>query len=184
MKRFVKPIALLMTGVLLPGAAVQAVAGYDQAQVVRAVPVYETVNYAVPRQVCSDERVQRGRAGYSATGPVLGAVIGGGIGSVVTRQRDHRHVGTVIGALLGAAIGNDVSRRNAYRGTSYDDVRQVCRVEQDYRQERRLTGYDVTYRYAGETYTTQLDRDPGRTLRVRVDVAPADDDYNRGSDQD
>ena len=187
MKRLAKPFALLMTGVLLPCAAAQAVAGYDQAQVVRSVPVYETVSVAVPRRVCHDERISRsggaGGGGYRTTGPVLGAVIGGALGSVVTRHNDHKHVGTVVGALLGAAVGHDISSRNAERDVAYDDdVTQVCRTEQDYRRERHISGYDVTYRYAGETYTTQMSRDPGRTIRVRVDVAPVDDDYDGDSD--
>ena len=184
MKRLVNPmtkrLALLITGALLPCVAAQAVAGYDQAQVVRTTPLYETVRYAVPRRVCHDERVERSTGGYSVTGPVLGALIGAGIGSAVGHHKDHKHVGTAVGAVLGAAIGHDVSRRNSERGTRYDDeLTQVCREEQDYRQEQRITGYNVTYRYAGETYTTQMSRDPGRTLRVRVDVAPVDDDNYR-----
>jgi uncharacterized protein YcfJ len=34
-------------------------------------------------------------------------------------------------------------------------------------------GYDVSYIYAGQTYNTRLDRDPGASLRVRVAVNPA-----------
>jgi uncharacterized protein YcfJ len=30
--------------------------------------------------------------------------------------------------------------------------------------------YDVTYEYAGRTYTTRTDYDPGERIRVRVEV--------------
>jgi uncharacterized protein YcfJ len=36
-----------------------------------------------------------------------------------------------------------------------------------------LLGYDVRYVYAGQTYETRMDRDPGKSLRVRVAVNPA-----------
>ena len=33
-----------------------------------------------------------------------------------------------------------------------------------------LTGYDVSYAYGGQTYKTRMRRDPGSTVRVRVQV--------------
>ena len=39
-------------------------------------------------------------------------------------------------------------------------------------EEQRLLGYRVTYLYAGETYVTQMDQDPGSSLPVRVQVTP------------
>lgn len=183
MKRLAKRLAVLTTSVLLPCAAAHAApyavpftgGGYDEARVVRSEPLYETVSYPVPRRVCRDERVERG-GDYAVTRPVLGAVIGGAIGNAVGHHKENKRVGTVVGALLGAAIGHDISRRESDRDGGYEDVRQVCHEERDYRQERRVTGYNVTYRYAGETYTTQMRRDPGARLRVRVNVTPVDED--------
>jgi uncharacterized protein YcfJ len=40
------------------------------------------------------------------------------------------------------------------------------------REEEELAGYRVTYQYAGETYSTTLDHDPGSRLRVSVNVTP------------
>ncbi len=40
-------------------------------------------------------------------------------------------------------------------------------------EEERIDGYDVVYRYRGQKYATRLPYDPGRELRVRVDVRPA-----------
>ena len=40
-------------------------------------------------------------------------------------------------------------------------------------QEERIDGYRVVYRYNGQKYATELPYDPGREIRVRVDVRPA-----------
>ncbi len=174
---------------LLPAAVAEASprresraprAGYAQAEVLRAEPQYEVVRREVPREVCRSEEVTRPRGGYSVTSPVLGAVIGGALGNAVGHSRRNKQVGVAVGALLGGAIGHDIARRNQERNGGYDvESRDVCRVETSYEEDERLTGYDVTYRYGGETYTTFMDRDPGPRLRVRVDVTPVEGDYNR-----
>ena len=154
--------------------------GIAQAEVIRSVPQYETVRVEVPREVCSERDVPRRRGEYSAPGPVLGAVVGGAIGNAVGHGKTNKRVGAVVGALLGGAVGHDISRRNEARDGGYDyESRRQCSVETEYQEEDRLTGYEVTYRYAGETYTTFMDRDPGRRIRVRVAVTPVNDDYNR-----
>ena len=109
----------------------------------------------------------------SATGPILGAIIGGAIGNAVGHKKRNKQVGTVVGAVLGGSIGADIARRQRGYG---DDVRyvsrEVCSVVHEQRYEERLAGYRVTYRYGGETYTTELDRDPGDLLKVQVRVTP------------
>ncbi len=167
--------ALLLTAVLLPALALAGTT-YDRARVVSVQPLYETVNYEVPREQCHVQRVAHRHAGghRSATGPIIGAIIGGALGNAVGHKKRNKQVGTVVGAVLGGSIGADISRRNRRNAeyVSYTDE-EVCRVVTDYREEERLLGYRVTYRYAGETYTTRMDRDPGRSLRVRVRVTPA-----------
>lgn len=166
---------------LLPVSAAQASPhrdargprGVTLADVISAEPQYETVRREVPREVCRTEDVPRPRGQYSATSPVLGAVIGGAIGNAVGHGHRNKQVGAVVGALLGGAIGHDVARRNQLRDGGYEyESRDVCRVETSYEEDERLTGYEVTYRYGGETYTTFMDRDPGPRLRVRVNVTP------------
>ena len=49
-----------------------------------------------------------------------------------------------------------------------------CRRETIEREERRISGYEVEYRYKGELYMSRMDVDPGNKLRIRVTVAPAD----------
>ncbi|MDN5850335.1 MAG: hypothetical protein L0H63_11995, partial [Nitrococcus sp.] len=53
---------------------------------------------------------------------------------------------------------------------------RVCQVTHDTHYEQRVDGYDVTYRYRGETYRAQMPYDPGSRLPVRVAVTPVMDD--------
>lgn len=175
---------LVATLVLAPGIAL-AGTSYDRADVVRVEPVYETVAFSAPVERCADERVRAERPRHtraSATGPILGAIIGGALGNAVGHNKRNKQVGAVVGAVLGGSVGADISRRNAsryndgydtdYRSAGYRTQR-VCHVVNDYREEERLAGYDVTYRYAGANYVTRMNRDPGDAIRVRVTVSPA-----------
>lgn len=163
----------LVTALLVPSVALAG--GRTQyAQVVASEPLYETVAYSVPTEECRLERVAyhepRGR---SATAPIVGAIIGGAIGNAVGHKKRNKQVGTAVGAILGGSIGADIGRRNrAY----HDDVRyateEVCTLVHEEHVEDRITGYRVTYRYGGETYTTTMDHDPGDALPVRVRVTP------------
>lgn len=168
----VRAMSALMVAALVPSVAL-ANHGYQYAKVLSSDPIYETVTYSEPVERCRDEPVAyHDERGYSATGPILGAIIGGAIGNAVGHHKRNKQVGTVVGAVLGGSIGADVARRN--RG--YDDVnyttRQVCSVVHEERQEDRLVGYRVTYRYGGETYRTEMDHDPGSSMRVQVRVTP------------
>ncbi|MEQ8859341.1 MAG: glycine zipper 2TM domain-containing protein [Pseudomonadales bacterium] len=167
-------MSTLTIAALVPSVAL-ADSRYQYAQVVSSNPIYETVSYSVPVEQCRQERVayydDRGRA--SATGPILGAIIGGALGNAVGHKKRNKQVGTVVGAVLGGSIGADVARRNRQyaQGTRYT-TEEVCSVVHEERLEEQLTGYRVTYRYAGETYYTTMNRDPGSSLRVRVNVTP------------
>ena len=50
--------------------------------------------------------------------------------------------------------------------------RTVERCRQVNEVREATVGYDVRYEYNGHQFATRLDRDPGRMLRVRVDVRP------------
>lgn len=168
-------IARIMAPLLLAPAVAFAGTSYDHAKVVGVDPIYETVRIAVPREECFDERVAYGgRRHQSSTAPIFGAIIGGAIGNAVGHHKRNKQVGTVVGALLGGSIGADIAYQNRHR---HEPVRyrteQVCQMVDEMHEEQRLAGYRVRYRYAGETYSTRMDRDPGDRLRVRVRVTPA-----------
>jgi uncharacterized protein YcfJ len=168
----------------------------DVAQVTSVSPILEQ-SRAQPRQECWNEPAPRygnngydnrgyGNSGYNGNGTrnnnvggaVLGAIVGGALGNQAGKG-DGRKAATIAGAVLGGAIGNGVARNN----DRYNDQRygqqggtvQRCRtVSDNYQSEPEVVGYDVTYRYAGQTYRTTTPYHPGKTMRVAVSVRPED----------
>jgi hypothetical protein len=136
------------------------------------------------RQECWNERTNGYESGYyrdangrlyrgdsTANGTLLGALIGGALGNQVGKG-DGRTAATIGGAVIGGAIGNNVDRNHDSGGYSYRDnsgVERRCRTVSD---GGRFGGYDVTYRYAGQTYHALMNQRPGRTMRVMVQVRP------------
>lgn len=121
-------------------------------------------------------------------GAVLGAIVGGALGNQVGHG-DGRKAATIAGIAIGAAIGNQAHRSNGSNRYGYDPRSQNgyysqdgyygsnqgvqhCRTvsDGDYADDERVEGYNVTYRYAGQTYHTVTAYHPGNTIRVRVSV--------------
>lgn len=148
---------------------------FGYADVLRADPVYETVRFREPREECYDEQVvRRERGGGDATGgTVLGAIIGGVVGNQVG-SGSGRRAATAAGAIIGGTVGHRVDSTNGGPDREYRDTERRCRMVDVEREERRVNGYDVEYRYKGDVYMSRLDYDPGNKLRIRVAISPAD----------
>lgn len=148
---------------------------FGYADVLRVDPVYETVRYREPREECYDEPVTvRQRGGGDPTGgTVLGAIIGGVVGNQVGGG-DGRKAATAAGAIIGGAIGRNVDKNNGGPDRVYEGSERRCRIVDVEREDRRVAGYDVEYRYKGDVFVSRLDYDPGNKLRVRVAISPAD----------
>jgi len=147
---------------------------YEYGTVVESHPIMQIVRHREPQQQCWDETVvHRERKHQSATGTILGGIIGAAIGNEVGRGRDNKRIGAVAGAVLGASIGNDVTK-NRSRGRHYQVVEQRCRTVFEEVEEERIVGYRVKYRYAGRTYTTETAHDPGNSIRLKVTVEPVE----------
>ena len=108
-------------------------------------------------------------------------ILGGLLGAVIGHQLDgrgSRRNGAIAGAVIGTAIGHDVAeRRNSDARDEYQrELRAVdaehCEVRAVEHVEERVDGYRVTYRYNDRTYITQMPRDPGERIRIRVSVDP------------
>ncbi|WP_291213292.1 glycine zipper 2TM domain-containing protein [Dokdonella sp.] len=140
------------------------------ADVLRVDPVYDHVR-APAREVCDDVPVAYpGDTGSNrAAGTVIGAIVGGVLGSTVGKG-DGRRAATVAGAVAGGAIGNNMARgSDGY----YEGVERRCRMEAG-PAEHRIVAYDVQYRYRGDVFMSRLGYDPGDRLRVRVSIEPAE----------
>ena len=151
---------------------------FDYAKVISSQPIVNYVTVKTPVRECWQDvehySVDRRDEG-AGPGTILGAVIGGVIGHQVGSGRGN-DAATVAGTLIGAAIGNDAARkRNGYDYGVERHSRPVERCKTSYREreEERINGYRVTYRYHGQKYVTEMPYDPGQKIRVRVDVRPA-----------
>lgn len=165
---------------------------FDYARVTQADPLFETIEHRVPREECWNEKVpytpqshanrRSSHRNSSATPTIIGALIGGALGNELGHHKRNKQVGAVVGAVLGGSIGADVQRqKNRERDADrYDDSYDVayrneqrCKTYYDVETEQRLSGYQVSYSYNGHEYETVTDQHPGKKLRVRVGVSPA-----------
>ena len=162
----------------------------DYARVKNVTPEYQRVNN--PQQDCRNEYLRdssyEGDRGYrgdrstsdrSYTGTVVGGVAGALLGSRFGKGKGST-AATAVGAIAGAVIGDKVAANggifasnDGYRDRDHDNRgREVqrCRTVDHY--ENRLTGYRVVYEYAGRSYTTVMQNQPGRQIPVQVSVVP------------
>lgn len=173
MKRY----AIICLATLL-AAGVQAQTFNDTARVRTVNPQYE--NVSVPRNECTNQWVTEQQPvassrnyGGLALGGIAGAVLGNQIGGGRGRQ-----AATALGAVVGALTGEQLATQNSWGG-GYQQASplqqrevQSCRTVNDV--QSRLTGYQVEYEYRGQVYSTVTRENPGRTLAVRVSVAPVE----------
>ncbi len=135
-----------------------------KARVSQVEPIVEVVQIPQEHRECWDEEVSSSRRHRSGSGLLTGAIIGGVIGHNVGNEQN-RGATAAVGTLLGASIGNRAERK---RHAPYSYTEQHCSVTTDYIEEERISGYRVSYLYHGESYTTRMDRDPGKFVRLRV----------------
>jgi uncharacterized protein YcfJ len=145
--------------------------GYNQkhvkARVVDVDPIYHRVKVRTPHQECWDEP-RRYRNSHSQTSTIAGAIIGGVIGNQFGSGSGNTAM-TVAGTLLGGSIGRDIRDNDRH----YSGYQEQCRVTHDTHYERQLKGYDVTYKYNGQRYTTFMRERPGKYIPVQVTVKPS-----------
>lgn len=171
-----KRTAIAAAVALLVGAPT-AFAGHDYeevtdyARVTDVDPQYERVN--IPRKECYTEYEPQSRyerEHRSLVGPLIGGVAGGLLGAQVGKGSG-RVAASAAGAAVGAIVGDRLGNRDRGREEYYEREVRRCRMVDNW--ESRISGYRVTYEYAGRTYTSVLPYDPGRRLAVRVNVEPA-----------
>ena len=152
-------------------------ASYDYAQVISSQPMIKYVTVKTPVRECWEETeyyTVNSNAGGKAGGTIFGALIGSVIGHQFGSGSGN-DAATVAGGLIGAAIGNNTAKSRQGQYATEQHSRPVERCKTSYREHReeRIDGYRVTYRYHGQKYMTEMPYDPGRKLRVRVDIRPA-----------
>jgi uncharacterized protein YcfJ len=148
---------------------------YDYAKVLRVTPAVRYVTVTTPVKECWEDVEyysvrdrEPGRAGKALFGAIVGGVIGHQFGS--GRGND---AATIAGALIGASTASDSHRGRNYTTNEYSRPVRRCETNYQSRQEERIDGYDVIYSYHGRKYATRTPFDPGKKLKIRVDVRPA-----------
>lgn len=149
---------------------------HDYARVLSVEPVIRYVTVTTPVKECWDDvqtystrHYAPGKAGKTLFGAILGGVIGHQFGS--GRGND---AATIAGALIGAGIGsNTASNAPTYHTTHYSRPIRRCETSYQSHEEQRIDGYEVIYSYNGRKYATRTPYDPGKRIRIRVDVRPA-----------
>lgn len=168
-------ITLPAVGLIAASAAAQA--GHERAtyaKVVRSTPVIRHVEVSTPREECWDEAVKhRAEKDYTTGRTIVGGLIGAAIGNQIGSGRGN-DAATVVGGLAGAAIGANSAKKDRDR-EHYVTHERRCRTVYETRTEERIDGYDVTYRYGGQTYTTRMPYAPGDRIPVHVAVTPVSD---------
>jgi uncharacterized protein YcfJ len=151
-----------------PVAAASAPVEDNWADVRNVRPVMEQVK--TPRKVCDQVAVTKPAPGNGnhVVGTAVGAAVGGLLGNQIGRGNG-RKAATVAGAVGGGFIGHEVGvRHDANRTVTSTETR--CRTVED--TSDKVVGYDVTYEFRGQSFTTRMDYDPGPRLRVEPTVAP------------
>ena len=144
-------------------AACGAAQAAEFGQLVSSTPVLMQV--AVPQQQCYDQPAQVQQA-PSGAGALIGALVGGAVGSNLGSGFG-RAASTAVGVVAGSVIGNNVEAANTPPvATTLRNCRTVSSVE------NRVVGYDVSYDYNGQRYTSRLAQPPaGDRIELNVGVA-------------
>ncbi len=147
---------------------------FDYARVVSSKPIYREVKVSQPVRECWEEPVYHTRhsAPKSAGGMLAGGLIGGIIGHQFGKGRG-RKVATAVGTLVGAHIGhqavNDHDRGDHEHEVSYE---QHCRTREQVSYETVIDAYDVVYKYRGQRHRIEMPYDPGKRIKMRIQVSP------------
>jgi uncharacterized protein YcfJ len=149
----------------------------DSARVTHVEPIYRTVRVSTPQRECRQDRQHRSNRNQhkSYTRTIAGGIVGGVVGNQFGGGNGKK-IMTVAGALLGGSVGRDFDYNRSQQNSKYNTVEQ-CRMTERYHEEQQRDGYRVTYRYNGQSYTTLMDRHPGKRIPVEVSVRPVNNYY-------
>ncbi len=154
---------LPIIAVSLAAACSAAFAGTEYGDVISSKAVIAQVT--VPQQQCTEQQAAvapHTSGGGALLGALVGGVVGHGLGEGFGRA-----AATGLGAVAGSVIGDRAEAANTPADTV--PVRSCQTVNT---VENRIVGYDVTYDYNGQRYTTRLAQDPGDRIALNVNVTP------------
>lgn len=172
MNMFKSMVFIVFTAsVSMPALAGSDSTTYAWADVIEAEPVTRIIRRPVETEVCWQEEVYRETPERrSKTPQIVGAILGGIIGNQFGGGSG-QDVMTLAGATLGHSIAKD-SQRRAHPQKLYVSIEDRCGVNTEWRESRQVLGWDVTYKYQGDTYLTRMDKEPGDQIKIAVNIQP------------
>ena len=149
---------------------------FDYARVVRVEPLYRQVRSTRPVRECEKVPIYhaRSRSRGSASGMLAGGLIGDIIGHQVGSGRERR-VATAVGTLIGAQSGRDAIDDHEHDSHGRGEVvgyEEHCEIRREASYEEVQDGYDVTYKYRGRYYNLHMPYDPGKRIKMRIQITP------------
>lgn len=149
---------------------------YAYGEVIETRPIIRHTTAWTPRTECQlirsrpfSYKVRNKKAVFPT---LFGGLLGGVIGHQFGGGRGKTAL-TIAGAFAGASIANNTGRHH-----HFEEEIERCRVVHDVRNVEKIEGYRVTYLYQGKRFTRTMDQHPGSTVRIRVQVEPANDTYD------
>jgi len=147
---------------------------FEYAKVVDVRPIYREVQVSSPVRECWEEPVYHTRNQYpkSAGGMLAGGLIGGIVGHQFGKGSGNK-VATAVGTLIGAQIGHDaVNGHSQQHDSTVVGYEEHCKTRHQVSYEEVVDGYDVTYRYRGKNYHVEMPYDPGKRIKMRIQITP------------
>lgn len=147
-----------------------AVTGYKAltkpafAEVVAVKEVVETV--VTPREKCEDVQVQHQapvKDEHRIAGSVVGGLAGGLLGSTVGGGNG-KTLATVAAAAAGGFAGNQVQKKMQERDVVTTTEHRCKTIDE---RSKKVSGYDVTYRFDGKEGVVRTSFKPGSTLPMK-----------------
>ena len=141
---------LILTAAITSLATGPLFASELNAIVTQVEPNYETITEYTPVKICREEQVPiygNNTQGQSDAGNVLlGMILGGVSGKIITGEDGGAAVGAIAGGLIGANNNNNNSSTGTIVG--YRTV-QSCSTENRQTSSTELRNYKITYNFYG-----------------------------------
>ena len=170
MKIIVKSLVLI--SLFLGTQLVMAGSYVDYATVISVEEVYKQYRTEEPYQECYIKETLQNKGDGSATNEIMGAILGGAIGSQFG-EGDGKESMTLAGIFLGASIANDAEKANS---TGQVVVSQeVCETKVKTSFVKRLNHYLVHVDYEGRDLAFTSKKRPSEDIiKVKVTVGSLD----------
>ncbi len=148
------------------------------AELIAAVPVSRQVQVPTSSRECNTVPVTYNETVKTEqTSTPTNVIVGGLIGGVIANKAvngSKRGAATAVGAATGGYLGykraESINEPKVVQRTRYEER---CRTVKGERTDIQQDGYDVTYRFQGQVYTTRMQTPPPARFPVTLSVTPA-----------